>query len=117
MNAFLNYARDLARVAGDLDSLASLRVQRVAKGATATARSVAPTETGKLRSGLRTVRLSDGSYAVESIVSGDYYPHFQEYGTSRMAPNPFMGPAVDRWAPELYREIEGLVDDISKELT
>ena len=45
-----------------------------------------------------------------------YYATFQEFGTSKMAPNPFMGPAVDRHAPELYKEIEGLADDIAKGL-
>ena len=116
-NAFSEFARDLARVANNLEPLAARRVERVAKGAAATARSVAPVKSGKMRAGIDVVRRPDGSVAVEANVSGDYYPHFQEYGTSDMAPNPFMGPAVDKWGPELFREVEGLADDVAKELS
>lgn len=116
--AFSKYARDLARVASQLEPLAAKRTLKVAKGAAGMARSIAPTETGALRAGITTVRRPDGSVAVEADTSSHekYYAHFQEYGTSTMAPNPFIGPAVDRWGPRLTGELEGLVDDIEREL-
>ena len=117
--AFRKYAADLAKVAGRLDSMRDSRLLRVGKGAAATARSVAPTDTGRLRAGINVVKRPDGSVAVEADLSthDDYYAHFQEYGTSDMAPNPFMGPAVDKWGPELVREVEGIADDVAKELS
>lgn len=118
-DAFRKYAHDLARVANKLEPLAAIRTQRVAKGAADMARSVAPVESGALRRGIRTVRRPDGSVAVEADTSSHekYYAHFQEYGTSTMAPNPFIGPAVDRWGPRLSDELEGMVDEIAKDLS
>ena len=109
---FRRFASDLARVAAGLPSRADKATERVAQRALATARAAAPVETGELRSGLKVTRHGDGM-AVEVT---NYYATFQEFGTSKMAPNPFIGPAVDRHGPELYKEIEGLADDISKGL-
>ena len=36
----------------------------------------------------------------------NYYSTFQEFGTTKMAPNPFVGPAFQRHAPELVAEVE-----------
>lgn len=118
-DAFRRYAADLARVASNLEPMAARRTLKVAKGAAAMAQSIAPTETGALRSGIRTVRRPDGSVAVEADTSSHekYYAHFQEYGTSTMAPNPFMGPAVDRFGPQLFDELEGMVDEIARDLS
>lgn len=118
-NAFRKFAADLSRVADSLPAMAARRTRRVAEGAEATAKSVAPVESGALRSNIHTVRRPDGSWAVEARVTShdDYYAHFQEYGTSRMAPNPFMGPAVDKWGPELVRALEDVADDVAKELS
>ena len=118
-NPFSSFARDLARVAADLEPLAARRLMRVGKGAAETARSIAPVETGALRQGIRAVRRPDGSVAVEATITSreNYYAHFQEYGTSDMAPNPFIGPAVDKWEPELVREVEGLADDVARRLS
>ena len=110
---FRQFAADLARAAAGLESSAEKRVDRVANRALATARSVAPVDEGDLRDGLRT-RKEGGVRVVVEVTN--YYVTFQEFGTSRMAPNPFIGPAVDRHAPELFKEVEGLADDIAKEL-
>lgn len=109
---FARFARDLARAASGIDRKANAAIDRVGRGALATARVAAPTDTGALRQGLSLRR--QGSRAV--VESDTYYSAFQEFGTSQMAPNPFMGPAIDRWAPELVREVERIRDGVVDEL-
>lgn len=111
---FARFALDLTRAAAGIEDLADAAVMRVTRGALKTARDVAPVgETGALKAGIRVVRRRDGSVAVES---SEFYSAFQEFGTSRMAPNPFMRPAVDRWAPRLTQEVEGIRDRVVRRL-
>ena len=105
---FAQFARDLQRVAASLDVKANRAAERVGRGALVTAKAAAPTDKGNLRAGLRMQR--KGSTVV--LISDQYYSAFQEYGTSQMAPNPFMAPAVDKWGPELVREVERIADDV-----
>ena len=110
---FARFAKDLARAAVGLDSLAEAANLRVARGAAEDARAVAPVLTGKLSGSIRVVRRKDGSVAVES---SEFYSAFQEFGTSTMAPNPFIRPAVDKWGPRLVDEVEGIRDEVVKRL-
>lgn len=105
---FARFAADLTRAAAGIDSLAESRVKRTANDAAAMARSVAPVETGETRASIKVVKVKDG-YAVEATTRASV---FQEWGTSTMAPNPFIGPAVDRFGPQL----DDLADDILKGL-
>ena len=109
--AFRKYAADLARVANKLEPMAARRALKVAESAAAMAQSVAPVETGALKGGIEAERLKGGAVAVNADV---HYAYFQEYGTSKMAPNPFMGPAVDRWGPKLFTEVEDMVEDFTQ---
>lgn len=111
--AFSKYARDLIRAAAGIDSMADLAAFRAAKGAAEMARSVAPVDAGELRREIRVVRQGNGRIAVESAT---VHSAFQEFGTTRMAPNPFMGPAVTKWAPELVKELERGRDSLLKGL-
>ena len=105
---FARFASDLLRAAADIDVLGERAAERVGRGALKTAKSVVPTDSGTLERSLTFRR--EGSTAV---VSSDlYYAAFQEYGTSQMAPNPFMGPAVDEWGPRLVAEVEGIRDEV-----
>lgn len=113
MSDFSRFASDLRRVASNLEPMRDRRVQRVAKGAADTARSVAPVLTGALKRDIRVVRRDDGSVAVET---DEFYARFQEYGTTKMAPNPFIGPAVDKWGPRLVDELGGMADEIARDL-
>ena len=114
MNEFTRYANDLLRAATGIDRLAEKAVERVSRGALASAKANAPVDTGRLAGDLTVRQLGPTSRAVETST---YYARFQEWGTSRMAPNPFMGPAVDRWEPELAKGLEGVADEIAKELS
>ena len=112
MSEFARFARDLARAATGIDSRASRIAEKVGQGALRTAKANAPVESGTLRRNVRLRR--NGSTSV--VESSTFYAAFQEYGTSRMQPNPFMGPAVEQWGPRLVREVEALRDDVVGDL-
>lgn len=57
------------------------------------ARNRAPVETGYLRSSIRAESLSTGKEA--QIVVGASYGMFVEYGTYKMAAQPFLNPALE----------------------
>lgn len=115
-NEFAAFGQQLKRVANNLEPMRAKRLRRVTKGAADMARSVAPTESGALAAGIHVVRRDDGAMAVETA-KDTYWGHFQEHGTSVMAPNPFMGPAVERWGPKLVDELEGMADEIGRDLS
>ena len=113
MNEFARYARDLARAAVGLDTMAEAAEKRVARGAAETARAIAPVDTGEMRSKIRVVKRRTGGWAVESP---DVAAVFQEFGTSVMAPQPSIRPAVDLWGPRLVDEVEGIRDEVVRRL-
>lgn len=109
---YARYARDLALAADGIDEKAAAATDEVGRGALSTARGRAPVDTGRLRSELRLVRRGS-AVAVESATP---YSIYQEFGTSRMPAHPFIGPAFDRWAPELVRKVEAVRDDVVRKL-
>lgn len=109
---FARFARDLTAAATGIDLRANAAAERVGRGALETARANAPVDTGELRRGLRFRR--DGSRAV--VESSTFYSAFQEFGTSRMAPDPFIGPAAQLWGPRLFDEVEQIRDDVVRKL-
>lgn len=73
----------------------------IAKGATdieAHAKALAPVDTGLLRNSIHSEQKGELEWEVESPV---HYSVYQEYGTSRMAPQPFMTPASEMVRPKL----------------
>ena len=106
------WANNVIKAASGIDRLGEKAVTKVSKRAAETARKAAPSDTGRLS---RSIRVTvDGSRAV--VETDLYYARFQEFGTSKMAPNPFMGPAFQRHAPELVKEVEGIADEIERQL-
>jgi hypothetical protein len=110
---FARLARDVVRAAAGIETLADAAEMRVAKGALDTARSLVGVDTGETRAEMRVVRRRDGSVALESSTVASI---FQEFGTSRMAPNPFVGPAADRWGPRLVQEVESIRDQVVRKI-
>jgi len=55
------------------------------------AKRLAPVDTGTLRASIHTVKIDN--YTVE-VRDGVHYGVYQEYGTSKMAAQPFMRPAI-----------------------
>lgn len=96
--------RNAAKLRGEAETLVPRASEVVRKTAFATqgdAQALAPVETGLLQNSITTV-VSNGGLTAHVIATASY-AFWVENGTSRMAPQPFMGPATDRNAP-LFRE-------------
>lgn len=72
-------------------------VRKVAADIEASAKALAPVDTGNLKSSITTSRNASG-FAAEVGPTANY-GIFLELGTSRMPPQPFMGPAADHHTP------------------
>jgi HK97 gp10 family phage protein len=109
---FARFASDLLRASTGIDAMANVAAEKVGRGALKSAIAYSPDDTGALDRSLRLRRR--GSVAI--VETSLYYAAFQEYGTSKMAPNPFMGPAADEWGPRLVQEVEGIRDEVVRKL-
>ena len=105
---FARFARDLSRAAAAVARGGEGIAATVGRGALNTAQSIAPVETGELRRGIRLVRRGE----VAIIETTTEYAVYQEFGTSVMAPDPFIGPTFDQWEPRLVGEVEKLRDKV-----
>jgi len=110
---FGRLAASFAQGAANVGSLAQTVVRKTALDVEKDAKSLAPVDTGNLKgsighSDLRTVGQSG---SLEALVgpTADYGVHL-EFGTSRMAPQPFMGPALDRQTPAFLAAMEQLAE-------
>ena len=110
---YARYARDLARAATGIDVKGEAAAAKVGKGALQSARGHVPVLSGALRDSLRLTQTG-----ARAVVGTDlFYARFVEYGTSDTAPDPFIGPAFVEWAPRLVQEVEGIRDDVVKDLS
>ena len=99
---FRRLAADIAKAAGTTGARAQIVVRKTAIDIESSAKQFAPVDTGNLKgsighSDLRTVGRA-GSLSVDIGPTASYGVYLEQ-GTSRMAPQPFMGPAADRHAP------------------
>lgn len=109
--ALRKLSADITRAAKTTGARAQVVVRKTALDIEGSAKNIAPVDTGNLKgsighSDLRTVGRS-GSLVVE-IGPTASYGVFLEQGTSRMAPQPFMGPAADRHAPGFEQAMQQL---------
>lgn len=110
---------DLDRLAADLRKAGRVTrartVQAIRKGAydiAATGQALAPVDTGATRASIG-VDYSAGAGEIRaSIGPTTHYAPYLEFGTARMAPRPFMGPAADRNMPLIEQAIEQIGGDI-----
>lgn len=110
-SGFRKLTADLSKATGKVGPMAQIVVRKVAKDIEADAKRLAPVDTGNLKgsigtSDLRTVGQS-GTISAE-IGPTASYGVFLEQGTSRMAPQPYMGPAADRNTPGFEQAIAQL---------
>jgi len=95
-------AASLANVGARTGILAQGAVRKTAKDIEATAKSKVPVDTGNLKGSIGTSDLrrvgQSGNLSVEIGPTAEY-GEFVEFGTSRMAPQPYMGPAADIHLP------------------
>ena len=112
---------ELRKLAADLD-LESARVGRdVAQAVRESGERVrddakgrAPVRTGKLAGSIGVDTYGDGRSAGMTVVVGpsEHYGLFVERGTSKMAPEPFMGPAFEAEAPKLEAAIADIAGTV-----
>lgn len=102
-------AVDLAAAGAEGEKIASVAVRKTAFDIEATAEELVPVDTSATKgsifaSGPGGEPLGPGSLQAEIGPTTEYAPYL-EFGTSRMAPYAFMGPALDRHAPEFAQAI------------
>jgi len=102
---------DLGRSAtGQVGAKVAVAVRKTAHSIEATAKTLAPVDTGNLRGSISTSVTGDGQSGPISAEIGPTasYGHYLETGTSRSGPQPYMTPAADRHEPELYAAIAAI---------
>lgn len=110
-------AGQLHQLTADLQQ-ASLKAVRQAQRAVAKAaydveakaKQAAPVDTGALRSSISTSLTADSLTA--DIGPTVHYGIYLELGTRRMAPRPYMEPALDQVAPGFIEAIQQLGGDV-----
>ena len=83
-----------------MDSRTSLVVRKAAFDVERIAKTLAPVDTGFLKNSIHTqIRTANFRTYGAEVIAGANYASYLEYGTSRMAPQPYMQPALDRVSP------------------
>lgn len=93
---------DLKGASRGIKKEASKTVRESAKAVERGAKARAPKDTGTLAAEIYSA--TRGSSA--QITAPTRYAQFNEYGTSRMAPQPFMIPALEAEAPQFTKKLE-----------
>lgn len=112
---FRKLSADLSKAAGKVGNRAQLVVRKSLVDGVAAAKNRVPVDTGNLKgsithSDLRTVG-STGTVGGEFGPTANY-GEYVELGTSRMAPQPFMGPAADLIAPGFEQAMALLAEEL-----
>lgn len=107
-------AADLATSGLRAPLLATRAVTKTANDIAATAQGLVPVDTSATKQSIHaTVEAGSGEgftgIAAEIGPTTEYAPHL-EFGTVNMAPHAFMGPALDRHAPDFVRAMEQIPD-------
>lgn len=104
---------DLQASTGRVGAEAAKLVRQTALDIEGSAKEFAPVRTGTLWRSIHHEIQGDGRFASMSAEIGtdvEYAP-FVEYGTSRMAPQPYMRPAFDRHTPEYIAGMQHIAGD------
>jgi HK97 gp10 family phage protein len=101
-------ARDLSKAADKIEGAVPLLIAKTAADIEANAKKVVPVDTGFLKDSITSE--ADGLHAEVGPTAS--YGAYVEYGTARMAPQPYMGPAADARIPLLHKAIDKLIDGI-----
>lgn len=85
------------RFRGDLTRI----VDDIADEAVGIAKQLAPVDSGDLQESIEVTKKSGGKFSRSRWIGSKlFYARFQEYGTSRHAPRPFLEPAAEQVAPK-----------------
>lgn len=98
---FRSLGFDLQGAGAQAAQLASVAVRKTAKDIQATAKQLSPVDTGFNRSAIVTsdLRSATVNSPEAEVKATSEYAAYLELGTSRMAAQPFMGPAADQHEP------------------
>lgn len=101
----------LNRKAGTVGALAAAALRKTASDITRTAKTNAPVDTGNLRASIGATITGDGRTGTMRAEIGPtaVYGAYVETGTSRMAGQPYLFPAVEQHAPGYYATLEQIV--------
>ena len=105
----LDLSADRGRASDRVQTMGRSLVQASAAMVERGAKGKAPVDTGALRSSIHT-QLGDGGMSA-SIAPGVHYAVYLEYGTRRMAAQPFMGPAFQGVIPMFVEGVAQLGGD------
>lgn len=107
-------AVDLTAAGARVGARAAMAVRKTAHDIEATSKAFSPVDTGALRSSIGTDVTGDGrSGSIEAEIGPTQsYGYFVEFGTSRQAPQSYMGAAFDRHAHELEDALGQIAGDI-----
>lgn len=92
-------AGDFGKLAAALPALATALVTASTFAVEAGAKVRAPVDTGNLRSSIFSTIRTDGAAVIGETGPSANYGDYLERGTSRMAPQPYVFPALDAEAP------------------
>jgi HK97 gp10 family phage protein len=98
-------------VRAEVDGIRALRAAAFA--VQANAMLIVPVDTGTLRSSISVEffgGLTSGGWMIAEIGPETHYGKYVEFGTSRQAPQAFMGPSLDRIAPVFVAAIAAMSD-------
>lgn len=99
---------DLGEAGPQAVRAANLALQKAALDVEARAKTLAPVDTGALQNSISRDMVGTGNQARVEIGPTVEYGLYQELGTRRMAPQPYLGPALDAIEPGFVAAIESI---------
>ena len=103
MSAFADLLEIHSRIA---ESAVRGAVRKTTLDIAADAKANAPVDTGNLRNSIHTSSAGSNAQVAQGVIQADAnYSTFVEFGTSRQAPQPFLGPAGDKHLPKLQEAV------------
>lgn len=101
---------DLQQAGKRTIELAKLAIKKTALDIERNAKAIVPVDTGKLKGsiGHSDMRMLSAASMQVEIGPTANYGQFVELGTSRQAPQAYMGPSLDRYEPVFAQAVEQL---------
>ena len=110
MSEIRRWAEDVTAASSRVGPLVETVTQKVAADIERTGKLNAPYRTGNLKNSIgHTIDRGDG-YIEAEVGPTAAYGYYVEEGTSRQAPQPYMGPAFDMHHPKLQQALEAIVE-------